>query len=328
MRSHVSTGLLAAALLLSPLAARAQDAMSYPVKPVRVIVALPPGGATDLQARMFAAKLSEVFGRQFIVENRPGAGSIAGYTAAAMAPPDGYTLLAVGLTFTSGPALRKDHAIDPIRDYAPVSLVIKAPWLLTVHPSLPVKSVRDLIALARAKPDTLNFGGGALGAGTHLLAEWFIQANNLKAEFIPYSSGGTGQAIADVVAGRVDAAIVTILTAKPYLPSNRLRALAVTTAQRSKVMPNLPTIAEQGVPGYDGFTFHGWLAPAGTPPAIVNRLSAELAKIAAAPDVAERIRDDGGEAAGMTPEQFREFIAAEVSRWNSIVRKSGLKLAP
>lgn len=321
---YLAVTILAAAALHSPVSS-AQEPGAYPSKPVRVIVALPPGGATDLQARLFASRLGEALGRQFIVENRPGAGSIAGYTAVAKAPPDGYTLLAVGLTFTSGPATRKEQPVDPVKDFSPVSLMIKAPWLLTTHPSLPVKSVKELVKLAKARPDTLNFGGGALGAGTHLLCEWLIQASGMKAVFVPYSSGGTGQAIADVVAGRVDATITTILTARPYLPSGRLRALAVTTAQRSRIMPELPTVAEQGVPGYDGFTYHGWLAPAGTPPAILNRLSGELARIAATAEVAERIRDDGGEAARMTPEQFRAFIVAEVNRWHAIVKKSGLK---
>ena len=315
---------LIAALALVATMAGAQDIGNYPARPVRTVVALPPGGATDVQARIFASRLSETFGRQFFVENRPGAGSIAGYTAVAKAPPDGYTLLAVGLTFTFAPALERELAIDPVRDFAPVSLMTKAPWLLVVHPSLPAKSVKEFIALAKARPGKLNFGGGALLSGTHLLAAWLIQAAHIQAEYIPYSSGGTGLSTIDLVSGRVDAAIATVLTTKPFIDAGKLRVLGISSAQRSKVFPNLPTIAEQGVPGYDAYTFHGWVAPAGTPPAIVNRLSTELARIARSTEIVDKIKDDGGEPVGSNPEQFRQFIVAEVTRWKSIVTSSGM----
>lgn len=298
----------------------------YPSKPVRVIVALGPGGSIDTVARVFAKKLTDALGQQFIVENRPGAGSIPGYTLVAKSPPDGYTLLATGLTFTSSFALREHLPIDPVKDFAPISLMTKAPWLLVVNPSVPAKSVRELISLAKAKPGVLNFAGGALGAGTHLLSIWFFQAAHIDAAYIPYSRGGTAQSTIDVVAGRADASIVTYLTAKPFLTTGRLRALGISSAQPSRVLPDVRPIAQQGVPGYDAHTFNGWVAPAGTPPAVLNRLSQELAKIAKSPDIQERIIDDAGEPVGSTPEQFRQFIAAEVSRWRRLAKETGLRL--
>lgn len=322
---HSPSLLVVIAATLLPCPAPAQDAANYPLKPVRIIVALAPGGATDVQARLFAAKLSQMFGPRFVVDNRPGAGSIPGFTLVAKAPPDGYTLLAAGLTFTLAPALQRDLPIDPIKDFAPVSLMTKAPWLLVVHPSLPAKSVKELVALAKARPGVLNFGGGTLGAGTHLLAAWFIQAANIKAEYVPYSRG-TALSTLDLVAGRVDASIATVLTVQPFMKTGRLRALGITSAQRSKVLPDIPTIAEQGVPGYDAYTFHGWAAPAGTPPAIVSKLGVELAKIAKSPEIEEKLKDDGGEPVGGSPEQFKQFIAAEVPRWRKLVQDIGLKL--
>ena len=316
---------LLAAGTLSPAFTYAQETANYPSKPVRIIVGLAAGGAADIQSRIFASRLSETFGRQFIVENRPGVGSALAFSMVAKAAPDGHTLLAALPIFTYAAALQKDLAVDPIKDFAPVSLLSKTPWLLVVHPSLPAKSVRELVALAKAKPGALNFGGGGLGSGTHLVGAWFIHAANIKAQYIPYTRG-TGQSTIDLVGGHIDASIVTVLTVKPFTDTGRLRILGISTAQRSKIFPDIPTIAEQGVPSYDSFQFLGWAATAGTPPAIVNRLSVELAKIARSSEMEEKIKDDGGEAIGSTPEQFKQFMAAEVPRWSKLIRDIGLKL--
>jgi len=213
-----------------------------------------------------------------------------------------------------------------VKDYAPISLMTKAPWLLVVNPSVPAKSVGELIALAKARPGVLNFAGGAPGAGTHLLSVWFFQAANIKAVYVPYSRGGTAQSTIDVVAGRADASIVTYLTAKPFLTTGKLRAIGISSAQPSRVLPDVPPIAQQGVPDYDAYTFNGWVAPAGTQPVIRNRLSQQLAKIAKSPDIRDRIINDAGESVGSTPEQFGQFIATEVSRWRRLAREIGLRL--
>ncbi len=308
---------------LLPMTAAAQ---TYPSKTVRVIVALGPGGSTDSLTRIFSRKLTDSLGQPFIVENRPGGGSIPGYTLVAKAPPEGYTLLAAGLTFTSSFAMRENVGIDPIKDFAPISLMTRAPWLLVANPSVPAKSVKDLIALAKSRPGALNFAGSAPGSGTHLLSLWFFHAAKVKAAYIPYSTGGTAQSTIDTVAGRADATIVTYLTAKPFLATGRLRALGISSAQPSRVLPDVPTIAQQGVPGYDAYTFNGWVAAAGTPPAVLNKLSQELAAIARTPDIQERVIDDAGETVGSTPEQFRQFIQSEVARWRRLAKETGIQV--
>ena len=315
----LSVGLTLAAALL-PAAAAAQDA--YPVKPVRVIVGLAPGGGTDIQTRLFAQKLSEAFGRSFVVENRPGAGGTVAYAQVAKSPPDGYTLLGVASGYSITPAVYSKLAYDPLKDLAPISLVAQAPFLLVVHPSLPVKSVKELIALARAKPGVLDCGSAGRGSSTHMAFELFRALTGLKIIHIPYK--GTGQALIDGIAGQVHMLFANVLSSLSYVKAGRLRALAVTTAKRSKVLPELPTIEEGGVAGYENSTWHGWLAPAGTPPAIINRLNAELVKSARAPDLQEKLAADGGEGVGTTPEQFAKHISEEIARWRKVVKAAGI----
>jgi len=302
------------------------QAPAYPVKPVRIVVALGPGGSVDVMTRVLAKRLSETFGQQFLVENRPGAGSVPGYTYVAKAKPDGYTFLATGLTFTSSFALQEGVSVDPVKDYAPVSLITRAPWILVVNPSVPAKSVRELVAIARARPGDLNFAGGALGAGTHLLSLWFFSAAKVKAVYIPYSTGGTAQSTLDTVAGRADAAIATYATTKPFLANNKLRVIGISSAERSPLLPDVPTIVSQGVAGFEAYTFNGWAGPVGTPAPILNRLSQELAKIARSAEIKERIVGDAGEPVGSTPEQFGAFIAGEVSRWRALAKEAGIRL--
>jgi len=319
--------MLAAALAMTLAgAASAQSAAAYPSRPVRVVVPQAPGGATDVQARLFASKMSQALGQQFIVDNRAGGGAAAvlAFATVAKANPDGHTLLAVIPTFTFSPALYKNYPVDPDKDFAPVSLLTRAPYLLVVNASLPVKSAREMIALARAQPDKLNFGAGNTGSGTHLVTLWFLSAANIKALYVPYRS--VGLAMLDLAGGRLDATLANVLSTGHYVKSGKLRALGISTAQRSRVLPDLPTIAEQGAPGYDASTFHGYAAPAGTPAAIVDKLAAEFTRIVRSPDVADKFSADGGEPVGSTPLEFRKLLAAEILVWQRVIRESGVKV--
>jgi len=301
-------------------------AQQWPSKPVRVIVPQAPGGATDIQARLFAAKMSEGLGQQFIVDNRAGGGAAAvvAFSLAAKANPDGYTLLAIIPSFTFSPALYQNYPVDPVKDFAPVSWMTRAPYLLVVNASSPAQSAGELIAQAKARPGELMFGAGNTGSGTHLVTLWFLAAANIKATYVPYRS--TGIAMLDLAGGRIDATLANVLSAGPQVKTGKLRALGISTAQRSSVLPGLPTIAEQGAPGYNASTFHGYAVPAGTPAAIVNKLSAAFARIVRSPDVAGKLAADGGEPIGSTPREFRDFIAAEVRVWRRIVKESHVRI--
>jgi tripartite-type tricarboxylate transporter receptor subunit TctC len=301
----------------------AQDKGEYPTKPVRVIVASGAGGPSDIQSRLLAQKLSESLKQQFVVENRPGAGGTIGYGVAAKAAPDGYTLLSVVPTLTFSPALHRNLSFDPIRDFAPISLVARAPYVVAVHPSLPVKTLRELITLARAKPDALAMGQ-TNGSPNHLAAMYFISAADVKIRVIPYKA--FSQALVDAMSGEVQLVFGSPLNTLPHVRSGKLRALAVSSAQRSTTLPDLPTVAESGVSGYDVTSWYGWVAPAGTSAGIVNLLSAALVRAITLPDVAKALASDGAEVVGSTPAQFERLIAAEVPRWRKIVDSSGMRL--
>jgi tripartite-type tricarboxylate transporter receptor subunit TctC len=289
----------------------------YPGKPVRVIVAQAVGGNADSQARLFATKLSESLGRQFIVDNRPGR-HIA-WTLAAKAPADGYTLLVVLPDLTYAPALFRNLQVDPLKDFEPISLMSRTPYLLVANPALPARSVKELIALARAQPGKLNFGGGISGSGTHLMAVSLFTLAGIQASYVPYK--GVAQAVIDMLAGQIDAGFTTG-SAVVHVQSGKLRALGISTARRSKLLPEIPTVLEQGVSDFDAVAFHGWAAPAGTPSAIIRKLSAELVRIARSPETASALARDNSEPVGGSPEEFRRFIAAEIPRWRKIVRES------
>lgn len=316
--------------VLAPGSVAAQSAVNYPTKPIRLVLAQPPGGATDIQMRLYAHKVGEILGQQMIVDNR-AAGGVAGlatFSMVARANPDGYTLLAVVPAFTFTPALVKDMPVDPIKDFAPVAQLIKAPYLLVAYPGTPAKSVRELITLAKAQPGTLNFGAGNIGSGTHLTTMWFLTDAGIRnvSTYVPYR--GTGPALIDLMAGRIHASITSIISSGPPVKAGKLRPLGITSAQRSRVLPDIPTIAEQGVAGYDAYTFTGWVAPAKTPPAVINKLSAAAAKAARSAEVGERLKDDGGEPVGGTPEEFRQLIAREIPRWRKLVKDLGITATP
>jgi tripartite-type tricarboxylate transporter receptor subunit TctC len=317
---------IAAAAALLPGAAGAQPAAQFPTKPVRVVVPQAPGGATDIQARLFAAKMTQALGQQFIVDNRAGGGAAAvvAFSTVARANPDGYTLLAIIPTFTFSPALYRNYPVDPVRDFTPVSLMTRAPYLLVVNATVPVRSAKELIALAKAQPGKLTFGAGNTGSGTHLVTMWFLSAAGAKALYVPYRS--VGLAMLDLAGGRIDATLANVLSAGHYVKSGKLRALGISTVRRSRVLPELPTLAEQGAVGYNASTFHGYAVPAGTPRAIVNKLSAEFAKVVHSPDVADKFSADGGEPLGSTPDEFRKFIADEIQVWHRVIKESGVKV--
>jgi tripartite-type tricarboxylate transporter receptor subunit TctC len=324
---RLAIGLAMTALQLSPATVAAQPAATasadaYPAKPVRIIVGSSPGGGTDIFARMFAQKLSSNLGRTFVVENRPGAGATLAYAFVARAPADGYTLLAVASGYAITPAFYRNLAYDPLADFAPISLATEAPILLMVHPSLPVQSTRDLIALAKLKSGSLNAGSAGMGTSNHLALALFNNLAGVAIAHIPYK--GTGPALVDFIAGQVDIMFGNIVSSLPYVRAGRARALAVTGPKRSIAIPDLPTVAESGVPGYVTTTWHGWLAPAGTPVALVNKVSVELARALKAPDVLEQLATDGAEAVGSTPEQFNRHLIAEIARWSKVVKNTGL----
>jgi tripartite-type tricarboxylate transporter receptor subunit TctC len=320
---RIAAGL--AAVLLSAVAG-AQPSTPFPTKPVRVVVPQAPGGATDIQARLFAAKMTQALGQQFIVDNRAGGGAAAvlAFSMVAKANPDGYTLLAIIPSFTFSPALYRNYPVDPVKDFAPVSLMTRAPYLLVVNAGLKMQSAKDLIALGKAQPGKLNFGAGNTGSGTHLVTMWFLSAAGVKALYVPYRS--VGLAMLDLAGGRLDATLANVLSAGHYVKTGKLRALGISTTQRSRVLPDLPTLAEQGAPGYNASTFHGYAVAAGTPHAIVNKLSSEFARVVHAPDVADKFAADGGEPVGSSPEEFRKFIATEIGVWHRVIKESGVKI--
>jgi tripartite-type tricarboxylate transporter receptor subunit TctC len=315
---------ISACLAWSSAAIAQGTSKAYPVRPVRVVVGLAPGGATDIQTRLIAQKLSDHFGRAFVVDNRTGAGGTAAYALVAKSPADGYTLLGVASGYAITPAVFSRLGYDPVKDFAPISLAIEAPLLLLVHPAVPAKNVKELIALAQARPNALDFGSAGHGTSTHMAMELFKSMAGVRLVHVPYK--GTGQALADLLSGQIPVLFGNILSCVPYVKAGRLRALAVTASKRSAAMPELPTIAEAGVPGYNTTTWHGWLAPAGTPTVIVQRLSSHIAKVVKSPEIMEKMSGDGGEAVGSTPEQFTRYLVAEIARWRKVVKETGMRV--
>ena len=304
--------------------ASAQSAADYPAKPVRVIVGQAPGGGNDIQTRLFAQKLSEGLARAFVVENRTGAGSVVSFRTVAGAPADGYTLLGASGGFTIAPAVHSNLGYDPVKDLAPISLVVQAPFLLMVHPSLPVRGAKELVALAKARPGTLTHASAGQGSSTHLAFALFATLARIDVIHIPYK--GTGPALIDVMSGQVHMLMGNVLSSLQYSKSGKLRALAVTTGRRSPAVPDLPTLAEAGVPNYESSTWHAWFAPAGTPASIIEKLNVELARAAKSPDVISRLAPDGAQPIGSSPEQLRHFIVSDIARWRRVVKEAGIKL--
>ena len=299
-------------------------AQNYPAKSIRLVLPYPPGGGTDVIARPLAQKLTENLGQQVIVDNRGGAGGNIGMELVAKSPPDGYTLLfALTAQYAVNPSLYPKLAYDPARDYAPISLLANAPYLLVVHPSLPAKSVAGLIALVKARPGQLAYSSSGNGSGAHLAGEMLRSLARLDITHVPYK--GAGPAMPDLIAGQVQLSFVTYTAAGPHIKTARLRALGVTTARRSPTLPELPAIAET-VPGYDSAVWYGFAAPAGTPVEIVARLNSEVLRVLAAPDFRTRITLEAVAPIGSSPEEFGNFIKSEIVRWAKVVKDSGAKV--
>lgn len=304
-----------------PWSAQAQS--SYPTKPVRLIVGQAPGGATDVVARLVSPRLGEQLGQTVVVENRTGAAGSIGATFVAKSAPDGYNLLVVSSSYAINPSLYSDLPFDPVKDLIPVTLIAEAPFLLVVHPSMPVRSVKELVAFAKAKPGVLNFASGGNGSSGHLAGELFKYLAHINMVHVPYK--GAGPALVDVMAGQVHLTFGSVLSSLGHVKSGRLRALGVTGAKRSSGAPEVPTIAEAGVKGYQTTTWYGLLAPANTPAAIINRLSGDMKKALESQDVRNKILTDGAEPEGSTPRQFQEHLAAEMKRASEIIRQAGVK---
>jgi tripartite-type tricarboxylate transporter receptor subunit TctC len=288
-----------------------------------VIVPQSAGGSTDLAARIVTQRLSDVLGHSLVVDNRPGAGSLNGTDTVAKATADGYTLLCVAASFSINPSLHKNLPFDPIRDFVPITRLAALPHILVVHPSLPVKSVKELIALAKAKPGELNYASSGIATSTHLAAELFKHMAGVDMVQVPFKGGGPG--IVGLLSGQVQLYFATISTALPHVKSGKLRALAVTTTKRSVVAPEYPTIAEAGVPGYEHASWIGLLAPAKTPPAIIGKLQSESMKVVHTQEVRNLLLRDGLEPVGDTPQEFAALIKAEVAKWRRVVKAAGIK---
>ena len=322
MSLRAAASLSAALALSAPHAAAAAE--PYPARPVRFVVAFPPGGGTDIIARSIAQKLGERLGQQVLVDNRPGAGGNIGTDIVAKSSPDGYTLL-MG---SAGPlainaSLFARMPFDPIKDLAPVTLAASTPNVLVVHPSLPAATVRELIALAKARPGEINFASSGHGTPAHLAGELFNSMAGVKLIHVPYK--GAAPALADLLGGQVQLMFSNMPPALPHVKDGKLRALAVTSLKRSPAAPDLPTVDEIALPGFEANTWHGVVVPAGTPGAIVARLNREIVAILHLPDVVERLSGQGAEALGSTPEEFAAYIKSESVKWAKVVRDSGAK---
>ena len=318
---HFRSGVSVLLACVGVMQVRAQE---YPLKPIRLIVPFVPGGANDVIGRIVGIKITEAHGQHVVLENRGGAGGSLGVEIAAKSPPDGYTLVLGNIAnLAVNPTLYRKLGYNPLTDLQPVTLIAKVPSILVVHPSLPAKNVKELVALARARPARLTFGTGGGGSGSHLTMELFRLQTKIDLVHIPYK--GVGPALVDLLAGQITMAFGAVPGVAPYARSGRLRALGVSSAARLAAFPDMPTIAEMGVPGYEATLWFGILAPGGTPMPIVNRLHATLTRALQSADLKTRFTAEGSEPIGSTPQEFQAFIKSEIERWAVVVRASGMK---
>lgn len=296
----------------------------YPGKPVRLIVPFPPGGGSDTLARILGPKLSEAFGQQVVIDNRPGAGTNIGAEIAARSAPDGYTVLMGNVSHAINVTLYSKLSYDLAKDFAPVSLLASTPNIVVVHPSVPVKSVKELIALAKARPGQLDVASSGSGSSAHLAGELFNNMAGTKMNHVPYKGGGP--AVIALVGGQVAVGFATTPSVIQHVKSGRMRGLAVTSAQRSPSAPDLPTVSEAGLKGYEAGTWYGFLVPTGTPKEVITRLHAESARLLKLPDVKGRMDTAGFESIGSTPERFGAYIRGEIEKWGKVVRTAGVRV--
>ncbi|HEV8518158.1 MAG TPA: tripartite tricarboxylate transporter substrate binding protein [Burkholderiales bacterium] len=306
-------------------AASKDPGQSYPTKPVRMVVPFAAGaGSNDIMARLIAQRLSERFGEQVVVDNRPGASGIIGTDIVAKALPDGYTILMMSLTFSVNPSLFSKLPYNTEKDFLPVTMVASAPLMLVVHPSLPVKSVQEFIAHAKANPGKLNFGSGGPGTTPHLAGEMLKTMSGIQVTHVPYKGGAP--ALADLIGGQIQFMLENIPGTLPFAKAGKLRALAITDLKRSPSLPDLPTLDESGVKGYQIVGWNGLFVPAGTAQAIVNKLHAEVVAALALPEVKQRLATMGADGVGDTPQHFAAFIKSEIPKWAKVVKDAGLKV--
>jgi tripartite-type tricarboxylate transporter receptor subunit TctC len=320
MRSALLRVAVAAALVFPAPLAFAQA--GYPTKPVRLIVPFPPGGSNDIVARLVAAALTDKLGKQVVIDNRGGAGGVLGSEIAAHSEPDGHTLLVISVAYAFNPALYKLR-FDPEKSFAPVAMLGNGPNALTVSPKLPVSSVKELIALAKAKPGQLNYASAGVGTFQHLGSELFRRMADINVVHVPFKGGGP--AMADVIAGNTQICLGSLIQVMPHISGNRLKVLGIGGAKRTAALPNVPTIAESGVPGYDASNWWGILGPAGTPPAIVKRLNADIGEIMRSPEMQKRFESQGAETATMGLAEFGRYIKVETAKWSKVVKEAGIK---
>ncbi len=309
------------AVLLAMLALPA-PAQQYPSKPVRIIVPFAPGGGSDFIARFMAQRLTESLGSQVIVENKPGAGGVLGIDLGVKAPADGYTLTLIASSYTVNPSIYKLN-FDPVSDITPVIQISQGPLLVVVNPAVPVKSIRELIALAKSKPGEVTFASSGQGSVIHLATELFDTMAGIKMNHIPYK--GTGPALTDTLAGQTNVFFSSTANAMPHVKAGKLRAVAVTTSKRIPALPEVPTIAESGVPGYDVVLWHGLIGPKGLPRAVVDRINGEVTKSLKLKETADQLQNDGVAPAGGTPEQFAAQIKKEIGIWRKVAADAGVK---
>jgi len=312
------------ALALAALAVATTAVAKYPEKPIKIIVPYPPGGTSDILARAVGQKLSEQWSQPVVVENKPGATGNIGADFVAKSPADGYTLLLADIgSLAISPSVFPTLPFDPVKDFSPVILVAYSPHILAAHPSVPANNVRELVALAKAKPDSLNFAVSGLGGANHLAGIDFAMRSGIKWTYIPYKGGS--QAIADLMGGQAQVMFNGMLATYPMVKDGKLKALAISSAKRFSAAPDLPTVAESGYPGFETGSFQGIVAAANTPKEIVTALHDAITKILATPEMKTRLEGAGAEVRPMTPEQFGQFIASEKARWAKVIKESGAK---
>jgi tripartite-type tricarboxylate transporter receptor subunit TctC len=319
-RRTVAGALVALPAALLPVCAAAQ---TFPAKPVRIVVPSAPGGTVDTLTRVLSARIGEALGQPIVVENRAGSAGIVGTEVVARAAPDGYVLLMAWGSHVINPGLHARLPYDTLRDFAPIAQVAVQPLMIMVHPSLPAKTLKEFIALAKARPGQINYSTAGSGSGGHLAGELLAGLAGVRLNHIPYK--GIQPAMADAIAGHVEASIGTMISGLPHVRAGKLRGLAVTSRQRSAGAPELPTVAESGLAGYEVYTSYYLLAPAGTPRPIIDRLNAELNRALQHPEVRERLARDGADPVGGTPEQLQAHLGAEIARWTKVIRAAGVK---
>jgi tripartite-type tricarboxylate transporter receptor subunit TctC len=298
-------------------------AQGYPSRPLRLVVPYPPGGSNDIVGRMVAMQLGERLGQQVVVDNRAGAGGTLGTDVAAKAPPDGYTLLLVSVSHAFNPSIYSKLSYDPDKSFAPVAMLGTGPVVVLVSPNLGVGTLAELIALAKAKPGQLNYASAGVGSLQHLASALFVLQAGLDVVHVPYKGGG--QAMVDVIAGQAQFSVASLIQSLPHMRSGKLKGLAMSGAKRSPLIPEVPTVSEAGVPGYEAYNWWGLLAPAGTPAPMIERLHAAVTEILTSKESAQRFESEGAEAVRMTPAEFGRFVAAETAKWAKVAREAGIR---